>query len=277
MLSEELFHYTKAYTALEHILVQKQLKLPQLQFTNDPRESKELVFESFTGLVPGQSTGTVLNRIQNIAKSIKLKEWKVLCFSQNHPDLVNEKSTINNNPFLSGSYRPTMWAHYGGTLNGQHNGVCLKFTKGKLDAQIQKTFEDKAKYVVHSGEVEYDDEKLFDLLPLSMDRILELKDSEIEKRVRDYFFTYFREVFFRKSKDWENEYEYRWLIHSKNDAPEYVSIEGVLEEVLVGQDFPQIYEPSLTTICKELGIPAKRIRWVNGVPDERFIYSHLCV
>lgn len=273
MLSEELFHYTKASTALEYILAgKKQIKFSQLQFTNDPKESKELIFGSFTGIIPQQSIQIPLDKMQAIAKSIKLTEWKVLCFSQNHPDMVARKISIDDYPFLSGKYKPAMWAHYGGVANGQHNGVCLKFNKSKLEANIQSAFQDKTKYTICSGAVEYDDEKLFELLPLSLDRITTISNLEIEERARDYFFKYQKELFFRKSSDWEKELEFRWLVHSKTDAPEYVPINGALEEVLVGQDFPKVYEPSLIATCKELGVPAKRIRWTNGVPDERPIY-----
>jgi hypothetical protein len=195
-----------------------------------------------------------------------------LCFCQNHPDMIAQKTSIDDHPFLSGKYKPAMWTHYGGVVNGSHNGICLKFNKSKLDTKIQETFQDKNKYTVYSGKVEYDDETLFELLPLSLDRITIISDLEIEERARDYFFKYHKELFFRKSSDWEKEHEFRWLVHSKTDSPEYVPIDGALEEVLVGEDFAQVYEPSLITVCKDLGVSAKRIRWVNGVPDESPIY-----
>ena len=72
-----------------------------------------------------------------------------------------------------------------------------------------------------------------------------------------------------KSKDWDNQLEYRWLIHSRNDSPEYISIDGILEEVLVGEEFPRVYDPSLTALCAALNVTAKRIHWFNGMPDER--------
>lgn len=273
MLSEELFHYTKAATALEYILAgKKQIKFSQLQYTNDPKESKELIFGSFTGVIPQQSIQVPLDKMQAIANSIKLKEWKVLCFSQNHSDLTSGKMSIIDRPFLSGKFKPAMWAHYSGVVNGQHNGVCLKFNKSKLDAKIQETFQDKTVYRIYSGKVEYNDEKLFDLLPLSLDQITTITETEIEHRARDYFIEYHDELFFRKSNDWERENEFRWLVQSKKDSPEYVSIDGTLEEVFVGQDFPQVYEPSLIAACKELGVPTTKVCWSGGVPYEKPIY-----
>lgn len=113
---DELFHYTKAPTALEYILLNKTLRLSQLQFTNDPKESKELYFMTFTGIVP-PSPGASLNKIHNAARKIKLKEWKVLCFSQNHANFRSGKAFAEINPFLSGKYRPAMWAHYASSPN----------------------------------------------------------------------------------------------------------------------------------------------------------------
>jgi hypothetical protein len=75
-----------------------------------------------------------------------------------------------------------------------------------------------------------------------------------------------------RAQDWQNEYEYHWLIHSRGDSPEYVSIDGVLEEVTIGEEFSKDYESNLIPLCMAMNIPVKRITWFNGMPDERQIY-----
>jgi hypothetical protein len=165
-----------------------------------------------------------------------------------------------------------MWAHYTSSPSRPHDGVCLKFNYHKLQNRISETFENKGKYFVENGAVEYDDMKFFSYLPFNLERILELSELEIEERVREYFLKYCKEIFLLKSKDWDNQLEYRWIIHSRDDSSEYVLIDGVLEEVLVGEEFPRVYDPSLTALCSALNVPAKRIHWFNGIPDVRLIY-----
>lgn len=270
---EELFHYTKAQTALDHILVNKTLRLSQFQQVNDPKESKELYFMSFTGSAPTPSQvdlfSTTNKKIHNAARKIKLKEWKVLCFTQNHNDLESGKVSALDNPFLAGKYRPAMWAHYASSPNCPHDGVCLKFNYQKLNKRISETFENKNEFLVKKGVVKYNDLKVFHQPPFNKGGILQLTDIEIEERARDYFFTYYKEIFLLKAKDWKNENEYRWLVHSKSDSHECISIVDVIDEVLVGVEFPQGDERKLASLCNELNISAKRLRWVNGIPDER--------
>lgn len=145
----------------------------------------------------------------------------------------------------------------------------MKFNYQKLQDRISETFKDASEYFVVNGAVEYNDLKLFNQPPFNLERILELDEAQVEERVREYFCTYHREIFLVKSTDWDHQLEYRWLVHSRNDSPEYISIDGVLEEVLVGEDFPIVYDPSLVTLCAALNVPAKRLRWFNGIPDER--------
>jgi hypothetical protein len=272
---DELFHYTKAQTALNNILVDKTLRLSQFQQVNDPKESKELYFMSFTGSAPTPSQVDLFNtankKIHDMAKKIKLKEWKVLCFTQNHNDLESGKLSALDNPFLAGKYRPAMWAHYASSSKCPHDGVCLKFNYQKLNKRISETFKNKNEYFVEQGAVEYDDMKVLHQPPFNKDGILHLTDMEIEERAREYFFTYYKEIFLLKPNDWKNETEYRWLVHSKSDSPEYTSIVDVIDEVLVGVEFPQGDKRKLVSLCKELNIPPKRLRWVNGIPDEGLI------
>jgi hypothetical protein len=74
-------------------------------------------------------------------------------------------------------------------------------------------------------------------------------------------------LFLIKNPDWATETEYRYLVHSENSEFEDITIDGAIKEVLVGIDFPKIYEPSLIIYCKELGIQPRKIKWTNGVPD----------
>jgi len=272
MIPEEVFHYTSAKVAVEKILFEKQLKLGQIQFTNDPKESKlenivHLPMIIYNGMPSKKFIRQVIieQSMIQIASNIKLREWKVLCVSKNHPDLDSKKAATKDNPFLSGSFRPAMWAHYASTHN-LHTGVCLKFNGNNLDERISETFKDKRRFAVFSGHIEYNDLKLFELSPIDMTNIHKLNKKGIETRLRNHFIEKYEEIFLRKSRDWENEYEFRWLVHRRRDSPEYISIVDILEEVLVGDEFPQKWWAKLFKRCKELRVPLKRVKWLSGIP-----------
>ena len=203
-------------------------------------------------------------KLDHVATHIKLNEWKVLCVSKNHTDIKSPEDLFDDNPFLSGGCRPRMWAHYA----ENHKGVCLKFNGDKLDEQIKKILSDK-ECKIFCGDVEYDDKGVIEKSspPISLDNIGKLNNTEFAGRVREYFFENYKAVFLQKSKDWESEYEFRWLIHSEKNSAEYISIIDVLEEVILGADFPQAYDPIVFKLQKELGVKISKIRWWNGVPE----------
>ncbi len=270
-IPDVLFHYTKAQSAIEHILGEKRLRISQFEVMNDPKESKELYVTTVTGVL-SPKLGESWKSIQKALKMVKLKEWKVLCFSQNHPGYGSEKPFTKMNPFLWGNNRPAMWAHYASSPNRSHDGACLRFNYQKLQEKISNSFEYQNDYIIRHGPVQYDDLKFLSYPPFNVDRIPELTELEIEERVREYYIEYYKEIFLLKAKDWQNEYEYRWLIHSRNDKSEYISIDGILEEVTIGEEFSKEYESNLVALCMAMNIPVKRITWFNGMPDEQQIY-----
>lgn len=260
MIPEKVFHYTKSSIALEKILCEKNLQIGQLKFTNDPKETKEHSFERFIGEVyDEQSWRDFDKRLTRIAKQIKLNEWKTLCVSKNHPDFESD----GENQFLSGSFRPSMWAHYG----ENHKGVCLQLNGMKLDEQIKNAFPE-----VHSGDVEYSDKLLYNSQKewIPKDKLEKLNDTDLREWLRKYFIRHHEAIFLKKSKDWENEYEFRWLVHNEKDCPEFIPIiNNIVEEIVLGCDFHIAYLESLFKFCGDLGIQVYKIYWTNGRPDKR--------
>jgi len=271
MIPKEVFHYTKATTALENILFEGKLKIGQFKDTNDPKERGQYFLDSFLNFPSNagdQEFANLYTKLTDVATRIRNNEWKVLCFSKNHLDLDSGRVSFDENPFLSGGCLPGKWAHY----DENHRGVCLKFNRSKLNVQIQTSLLAE-ECTVCSGDVVYDNQKILDG-PNSffdMDNIHNLNDTEIEEKLKEYFIQYHERIFLVKSKDWENENEFRWLVYSKKDSPEFIPITNVLEEVFVGSDFSEAYYPSLIKFCKELGIPSSKIIWNNGVPYKKSI------
>jgi hypothetical protein len=197
--------------------------------------------------------------IEKNANSLIKKEWKVFCVSQHHPDYNSRMDEVEH-PFLRGDVRPRMWATYA----ENHRGVCLRFNGSKLDERLKEKF---GVSKVFSGPIYYNDIHATTWPVIHLHDIDKLDlDLGLEEVIRDHFLQSWKELFLVKAEDWYTEYEYRWLVHSLDDASEDISIDGVIEGVLVGQDFPKAYWPSLKELCKELNIPAGLIEWESGFP-----------
>ena len=269
MIPNEVFHYTTNCKALK-ILISKQLRLGQLEFTNDPKESKLWVGSlEILGIID-QNTGKILVEVQHEINRIKSKEWKVLCVSKNHPEidkipLTDREIKKHYFPlFMSGDCLPRMWASYA-SENNKHTGVCIKLRRDKLDQKIIKKF--KNGYKVFRGNIEYDDEKFFK--PPKWQFEVSQESSERKQKIRNHLFEHYRHYFLLKSQDWETENEFRWLIHSEEEYPEYVSIEGLIDAVMLGADISKDDEGCIRKVCQDLSIEVIKIGWVNGIPEYR--------
>lgn len=270
MIDDYVFHYTKATTALEKILFEQRLKLSQFAYTNDPKESKERLFAIFTGIDPSTNMRTFDEFIVPQLKYVKRQEWKVLCVSQNHMDIisgkVSEQQAIADDPLMLGCCLPSMWAHYGSEKETLHSGVCLRLNFNKLNDTINNTFSDNDKYNIHNGMVVYNNKALFKENPINLSSLSTFdKDKHIEI-ARNYFFSNWYDEFFLKSEDWRSENEYRWIVHSELNDAEFISLSGVLDSVYVGEGLSEAYYPSLELLCKKLDVEPLKIGWRNGVP-----------
>lgn len=260
MIPKEVFHYTKSSTALK-ILNGKQIRLGQFKETNDPRESERWTGfpAEYIGVAPITDKESIRfrensERLNNKINEIKLREWKVLCVSMNHPQ--QEK---HDNPFYLGNCRPTMWAHYG----ENHKGICLKLNGKMLDYRI-KELKSKKGCSVFSGKVKYND---FDLLkPIFFHANFEQLSQDLNQEARNHLKDHYKEYFLLKARDWIMEREFRWIIFSEEDAPEYISIEGLIDGVTIGGNYPKEDILLIKKLCHELGIEPTGMNWRQGIP-----------
>jgi hypothetical protein len=260
MIPVELCHYTRKDTALEIILVNKEIKFSQLRFTNDPMDSMVRPLPTFDSDVSGDieaitsKTITLASNINPLASKIQLDEWKVLCLTKNLKPRIHKNG--NDSLFLKGYCRPHMWAQYA----ENNKGVCLIFDGRRLHENI-KNYAVRKQCKIFHGSVSYKNAYIT-LDPLNVQNFLKYG----EKEIRDYYVKCYKTIFLTKYQDWKNESEYRWLIHAQTPLAEYVSIEGALKAVLVGRDFPEVYVPALKKICKKLKVSAGRMFWWYGAP-----------
>jgi len=153
-----------------------------------------------------------------------------------------------------------MWAHYG----ENHKGVCIKFNGKILDQRI-KELKRKKGCDIFRGKVKYNDFALLEPIyfPTSFQQLSQDLNQEIRNHLKDNY----REYFLLKARDWITEYEFRWMVFSTEDAPEYISIEGAIEGVVIGESYPREDISLIKKLCHELGIEPTGMNWQQGIPS----------
>lgn len=261
MIPTELFHYTSASSAIEKILLNQQIKIGLMKCVNDPRESKDwALLPKFTGF-PTSSLPINENLVNQEFTKIKQEEWKAVCFTTHAPGYKRHPKSNIDEGFLHGACRPRMWASYA----ENHKGVCLKFNGTKFDRQVKIKTEGAGKNRrVFCGKVKYVD--YGDTLDSVSIDYTELSKIDITQGIRNHLIKHRKKFFLLKSRDWKTEFEFRWLVHSESREAELLPIKGIIEEVIVGFDFPRVYYPTLFELCSRLEVHIREMIWKNGVP-----------
>ncbi len=246
-----LSHYTFASTALEKILFCGRLRLGRLRLTNDPREAQKWKFTLASKNRPPEQIFS-LEQLFGISKDesdeIIKGGVKVLCLTR----------SLEGAP--PGRGRPRMWSQYA----DHYKGVCLLFDKMKLHKSIAAL---GSELEIYHGPVRYsnlafnyDIHHAFDL------NLDELEEQGLKPYLLNHRRQFYRDFFMAKHSDWLEEAEYRWIGIAGDDEPRFVDINEALAAVIVGDEFPRVYELCLRDLCERLGARAGRMRWQNGYP-----------
>jgi len=263
----EVCHYTSKETAMEYILEGGKIRLGKLGLTNDPRESKRWIVPNLLWSVDfakdfekeiAESNLMIENEVNRILK----EEWRVLCtVCHNYPYSNSYEGKKEYDHHEYGFSHSRMWAQYA----RNHSGVCLLFDGTKLDNNIRQYFELlKTSHPIFHGFVRYDYEKSTGLTPTHLD--MEFQYERLIERIRKTLLKHYESNFLYKSNEWKTEHEYRWLVHCPDPSDILIPIQNAIKGVIVGADFPKVYEMSLKDLCEKLSIPAGRISWENGSP-----------
>lgn len=244
----EVCHYTSKETALEYIFYHNEIRLGNLNETNDPKETKTQIFQYTTQIDGRPETIYALDRFENI---------KVFCTCcHNHPsiEIINQENNFED--YKYGVSRSAMWAHYG----DMHKGVCIIFDGKVLHENICKKVTElggNPDEDVRCGFVRYD----------FVNSVVPNKGAteDVYSLIQNYELN-----FLRKSSDWKSEHEFRWIVAGKQQSNLLVSIRDAVKGIIVGSDFNDIYLPLLERKRKELNFYIGRIIWVNGRPEIRF-------
>lgn len=253
--SEWVYHYTSREAALEKILSSGKLRLGTFASLNDPRESKDWSFSLSVASDERLQTDEFL-KVQELATKQVKSHCKLLCMCQDDPRVTTDGIDYI---FYRGFARPRMWAQY----SQNHQGVCLVFNRQLLHESIQAQLGHKG--TVFSGAVEYsnmhhDDWNAFHLDHEAIEKFS--LEEILERKITQHYRTYF----FHKAEDWSNEIEWRWVLRGQDQMPEFFDFRQAICAVILGVNFPQVYEPLMESFAKKYGIHIARLLWRNGCP-----------
>ncbi|MGF6947534.1 hypothetical protein QF028_000027 [Neobacillus sp. B4I6] len=259
-----LYHFTTYTTALEHILPNQTIRFSPFEKTNDPRESKNWNFTLICPTDTNIASNESFFELQKEANCILKENTKLLCFTRDVVLPSDPLSFIRGNGFS----HPRMWAQYA----GNHSGICLVFDKSKLTKIINDTFAEKG--TIYQNHVSYDSfsEKHGMAFYLNYD---DVENNGIKLSVKNHLDKYINELFFVKMPDWKDEWELRYVLFSNQDKEyEHVKYEDALVRIIIGEDFPNVYETLIVEYCRKYNISASKMAWNNGIPGSVGIYDH---
>lgn len=201
-----IYHYTKASTAIDHILFNNQLKFSHAKKSNDPIESAKA---NLRGIYYDSEANSSLSAQQYedqnelIDSVIKLKDqFTQICFCQNQMEEdsldINKISNWLGHEELFGFCKPRMWDQYA----DKFSGVCIAFSKHKILSRNSKKME------IIDGKVKY-----LKFQELSTSKLTSINGNylaEVGKEIYKSKITQMiKQAFFYKHIDYIGETEYR--------------------------------------------------------------------
>ena len=111
--------------------------------------------------------------------------------------------------------RSRMWAQYA----DNHRGVCLVFDRDETIRDIVAQLD--AEGDAANGSVTYEDSAAPDAFVVDANRV---DPTYPLTAVINQMWAYRDQLFFRKARDWETEYEYRFLLRREDPAPFCASV-----------------------------------------------------
>ncbi|EAT13601.1 DUF2971 domain-containing protein [Bermanella marisrubri] len=254
------YHYTKAETALDFILKNRNLRLGSYDQTNDPKETKSWKF----------NFGTNENRDLSKYKMEELSAWlsfelkgkaKLLCFSMDSAPLTGNHL---NDIFNRGYCKPRMWAQYG----QNHKGVCLVFDRSKLDKLIYERFSHDQ---ILSSSIEYKNRGIAPNLYSADDQqyminIDHLENVGPEQYVYDHLMAHHKRLFFEKMSDWRDESEWRYVVFSRSSDDLYLEFQDSLVGIMFGDDTDDQAVSDIMELTKGFGLRYMGLKWKNCSP-----------
>jgi len=235
-----------------------QLRFGTLSGTNDPKESFGISPEieiSHEGLFVERYKNFELPNVERSDRSILniediSKRYGLLCFSQSNKNI---KSV-----FDYGFAKPRMWAQYG----EGHIGACLVINKTKF-TELFTAINDRFK--IHKRIMyNLNDENTCYKLCLTQSNIDNNTYNEINAKL---FRKNINNILFRKSKDWKEENEYRFLLDLMGKKEFYISIKDCLEAIILSGNNHDKLKSYIISKSKQYDFKVYKLNLANGIPN----------
>jgi len=245
-----IYHYTTKETALEKILQSGKLRLSPLENTNDPRENKYWLLNVTSSMETVFENDFYKTKMDEFNDRMKT-HCRIAAFSTDDERLKSDENGRN------GYAHSRMWAQYA----ANHTGVCLIFDAAKmLRTAVQEL---PASGTIWNGRVQYgishgvhDTHSPFRIDYAGID--------SVDRHIREYYSS----LLFEKGSDWQDESEYRIAYYSAENkgASFEIGINESLCGIIVGVDFPSIYNCAVRELSERYRISADHIQWERGEP-----------
>ena len=263
-----VYHYTRAKTLAEKILPHHRLRFSRFRDVNDPREAKDwvLAFHSLSSNLDfdWQTKQTEVNKL--------LKHtWCIGCFTSDVYEALGTREREDRGEdiiaamYERGHSHPRMWAQYGDS----YKGACLVLDKARLDTAV-KSAAGFGGSSVRACRVEYRNPPPLhsigqpDPLMMSMDAVEHLG---LDRAVEAHIAQHWKELFFVKARDWEQECEFRWLVKMDSGDEFFVDIGNSLVGIALGDRFPDRFKPAIGKYAITNDVSITIMDWKNGFPQ----------
>lgn len=263
-----LYHYTSASKAIDYILKDQTLLLSPYTSTNDPKESKQWLFDFISYVEKSDLAAQNRNEMSEWLSAELKRDTRLICFSRDVPPLTGNHLT---DIFNRGYCKPRMWAQYG----DRHKGVCLVFDSHRLEQHIGAQLATHAPLM--RGAVQYKNRgiegEIYDDHAFTIN-IDELKLHGRENYPMVHLKQHHHKLFFEKMSDWQAENEFRWIAFSKSTEPLYLRYGNALVGVMFGDDTSDEDKHKVSLLTSGRGVELRSLQWKNHSPWYDFGRSH---
>ena len=241
-----VYHYTKTKILLDFILPDKALLLSPLSKTNDPREYKYKLFSMISNFLYTDAEYMAINDQINriIGENCKVAAF---CCDTNWP---------YQNIEFRGYMHPRMWAQY----SENHSGVCIVFNR----TRIEEAFNGLSSIgSIFSGEMSYYKRPSRNATRADY-RVINEQELSPESLIQ-HINKYYRELFFQKNIDWQDEAEYRLLLLQKGTTESvYINLKETVAAVIIGSEYPESLIDPLLKYARSMYFSIGHLQWKYG-------------
>lgn len=255
--SKSLFHYTTRDAALGSILPSRRFRFSSFDAMRDPFENQDWALPGGGAIRDADSDKADRRYFEflHIANAVK-RRARLAAFSA-----AGESDGFFNN---HGWSRASMWQHYGEA----HRGVCLVFDRELLISAASDSLRAAGLPSPYFKPVKYELDFRYDPTIELSEEVVSLDGSALKEFVFRFVEDHHEDLFYRKSRDWSNEMEYRFVVTAPDyfDQPVEVNIEKALTGIIVGARFPDWAVSGALEIANHMNVLAKKVTWLSHEP-----------